>query len=136
MAVTRDLVSSLISRCDKKPRPVFQSKELIYSLIIITEASSRIKCEAHQRDCPQRRPARHYKICHSLYSHAYSTNVYKKSTFLYQSMKHFHTNRKYFLMCISEFYLCANATKYINTKMSLFSCFLHTCEQLDRKFLL
>ena len=39
-------------------------------------------------------------------------------------------------MCISDFYLCANVTKYTDTKMSLFSYFLHTCEQLERKFLL
>ena len=39
-------------------------------------------------------------------------------------------------MCISEFYFRANVTKSIDTKMSLFSCFLHTCEQLEQKFLL
>ena len=38
-------------------------------------------------------------------------------------------------MCISEYYFRANVMKYIDTKMSLFLFFLHTCEQLERKFL-
>ena len=40
-----------------------------------------------------------------------------------------------FVMCISEFYLRANVTKYIDTKMSLFSCFLHTCEVGTKNFI-
>ena len=42
----------------------------------------------------------------------------KKMAILYQSMKHFHTHRKY--LCTYEFYPRANVTKYIDTKRSLF----------------
>ena len=75
----------------------------------------------------------HYKICPSFY--LYST-IFKKIAFLYQRMIHFQKNWKYLLLCISELYLRANVAKYINTQMSLFCYFLHTCEQLERKFLL
>ena len=34
------------------------------------------------------------------------------------------------------YFLNANVTKYIDTQMPLFCCFLHTCEKLERKFLL
>ena len=44
--------------------------------------------------------------------------------FLYRSMIHFQTHWKHLLpMCISEFYLRANVTKYIETQMSLFYVF-------------
>ena len=53
--------------------------------------------------------------------------IYKKMAFLYQSMMYVQTHWKHFF-CV---FLRANVTKYIDTQMSLFCCFLHNSKQLE-----